>query len=452
MPIYTYTLSVSQYGILETALVSIQLLLVFYNAGISQALVRYWSDAPDDAGAARVAGTAIVTAVTIATAGALLTLAVGFPITHHLIGATFTAWAFVGLVAAGFTRSLHQQFSAVYRASRRSGAFIAMQIAAGVLWIASCYIFMRRLHLGVAGALWSQTVGFGLVAAAGLAAVWRRIPLSFDRTFVRRLVRFGAPLIASTSAWFILNASDRYFLGVFRTFREVGEYSLGYRVASLLALGIVTPIQLALAPIVFQAAGEPDLARKLGRVAEGMAWAIGLAGGGLALATPLVIRLIAPPEYTGAALFTFWIIPSGIGLGAYYWSAALLQLRHRTLHIATTVVAAAVMNLALNWALIPRIGAIGAAIATDVAILSAAAAVMVLGVRAQRIVTRRSSLLLAAVVFCAMFVVGILQREASVTPVPRITGDTVLVIAAIGLGVWSLRRPRPVALEDPATR
>jgi len=276
------------------------------------------------------------------------------------------------------------------------------------------------------------------VAGWGYIATMRTLRLSFHPATAWELLRFGAPLIASAAGWFVLNASDRYFLGVYRNFTEVGQYSLGYRVASLHVVGIITPLQLAFAPMVFEAAKQPGLDEKIAHIAEASAWIVGLSAGVLAMLAPIAVSLLSPAAYAHSEIYTYWILPSGVFLGVYYWAASLLHLQKRTLWIAGAVIAAAIANIALNFALIPSYGAIGAAIATDIAMLGAATLVTVLALRLQTVRLHRGKLMLATLVSGTLFALAVWLSYAPVSSSLRVMTDILaasLAVATAGLTI-----------------
>ena len=69
--------------------------------------------------------------------------------------------------------------------------------------------------------------------------------LVFQKTLVKPLLAFGLVVIPAALGGWVMEMSDRYFLGFFGNLSEVGIYSLGYKFGKLVQIAIVWPFQLA---------------------------------------------------------------------------------------------------------------------------------------------------------------------------------------------------------------
>ena len=178
-----------------------------------------------------------------------------------------------------------------------------------------------------------------------------------------------------------MSASDRYFLAHFTSLEVVGIYSLGYKVASILLLLVVMPFQMAYGPFTFEALGESDIKEKIGRLFFCLISGLLFVGLGIAMASPLLVRILAPPEYGQAYLVSLCLLPVAAIIGVYYWASALIHIVKKTYIIGITMALAACLNLLINYLLSPRLGWQGAAIGTNISFLFAATCVFVQGIR-----------------------------------------------------------------------
>ena len=256
------------------------------------------------------------------------------------------------------------------RRREQAGAFVAASLAETAVLIASVWWFLSRGD-GLEGVLKGYVVS-AAVAAVGLTPIvlgrarWRVNP-----RLIRRLVAFGAPLIVSGVAARFLNLGDRLILDVFVSREAMGVYEWASRLGGVVNMVAVQGFGLAFTVLGLKAAasGEaPDLQRSAFR--HFAAWA-GWVVLGLTLFAVDATRLFAEdPRYLQIEGLVL-LIGGGFGVyGLYFVAVNPLLAAGRTRAVATAVGGAAVLNVALNVALIPALGIAGAAWATLVAYLA----------------------------------------------------------------------------------
>jgi O-antigen/teichoic acid export membrane protein len=184
----------------------------------------------------------------------------------------------------------------------------------------------------------------------------------------RSLLADGWPLIFSSLLVTLYLRIDQVMIGQIAGDAELGIYSVAVRIAEVFPMLPAAIIASAFPAVV--AAREVDEAlfynrlRRLYALVAALGYAAALA---VTLAAPWLIRLLAGPGYAAAApmlAVLIWAsLFSGIGLArsAYLNTANLARLH------TITVLLGCLTNIGLNWLLIPRMGGLGAAIASLVA-------------------------------------------------------------------------------------
>ena len=102
-------------------------------------------------------------------------------------------------------------------------------------------------------------------------------------------------------------------------------------------------------------------------------------------------------------------------MGLFYWAAALIHIVKKTYIIGLIAALAAALNLLMNYLLIPRLGWVGAAIATNAAFLFATTGIFILGM--QRF----------PVPLCRQFVLTILSSVNAIRKVMGSLGRAVMI-------------------------
>lgn len=232
-------------------------------------------------------------------------------------------------------------------------------------------VLMLILEQGIYEFVIYQAIGDVLLACLLAWRIARHDGLARpDFTPLPRLLRFGLPLVPAAFATWGLNWMDRLFLVQYADLSAIGVYSLAYTLGYL-------GIQLVANPLFTMFPTEAAAQWNHGRRDEVQRLFERTAGGtlllclpmiaGTAVAGPAIVDLLAPESFTGAAP----VIPVVLAgylllmLAGYYETTFGFVFRQWL--YAASVGIAIVVNVALNFALIPRWSYVGAGIATTVA-------------------------------------------------------------------------------------
>jgi O-antigen/teichoic acid export membrane protein len=174
----------------------------------------------------------------------------------------------------------------------------------------------------------------------------------------REALAFGLPLFIHTGAAVLLQYSDRFMLERMSTLDELGLYSLAGQIGTAMLI-ISTSTNQAYLPFLYrQHEADPRLVGRAQRYIILFFAVVGIAG---VLITPPVIHTFIDPRYAEAALPAQILLVAGIFHGWYFLALGSLLVRKETKRIAWVTVAAAVLNISLNFYVIPRYHSLGAA-------------------------------------------------------------------------------------------
>ena len=226
---------------------------------------------------------------------------------------------------------------------------------------------------------WQKTIFaffLGLVIVEGvflvqyLPALARRDLLSlrmFDFSFLRTAVVFSLPLMAAEISWVVLDSGDRFFIQHYMGLQALGFYAAAYGIAIYLQDVMMAPLQLALFPIcmkVWNTEGKEATQKFLSRSLDQFVL-VAVAVVCVAIVTSRdVIVLLASRKFQEAhTLLPFLVIGLVLSAVTIFFRPGLLIYK-RASKIAAATFYACVLNIVLNIILLPRIGLLGAAIAT----------------------------------------------------------------------------------------
>lgn len=363
IPIYTRALSTAQYGLLELANTVVNLLLVVAALGLPSAINKcLHRDCPDEASRRRLLGT--TTLFTLMTTGAIGTIA--WLLQDRLApfvapgpeGVLVVRAMILWLVLAQLTVIPFEMLRAAGRAHLYVGLSLAQLVTqSGV----TLYLVVGR-GWSLTGVLAGNVAGFLTVTILGAVALAPRVSWSFDRRLFRAALHYGLAMIPVFISSFVVNLSDRFFLGTLAGLGVLGVYALGYKFGALLDLLIVMPFQRAWTPMFFGLSHREDAPRILAKVATAVAGLLMFATVGLTLAVPPFLRVAAGAEFQPAARFVPLVCFAYVLSGLANSLGNGLVVAEKVPLIAGCAAMAAGTSLLCNALLVPRLAGYGAAL------------------------------------------------------------------------------------------
>ena len=363
VPILTRALARDVYGVADLVLAYSQFVVLVLVFGMDGALVRFFYQEPDRESRRRMVSTSLWFRLVVSVAISALLALLARTLAPSLIGsAAYRKYLLIGALTLPFTL-LSLFANDVLRVTFQPWKFISLNVTQTLITgLASLYLVLSR-HLGVAGVLYGKLVGDAAAAMLGLVLARKSLTPTFDGPVLRRMLAFGLPVVPASFAYGIVGSADRYFLQRSRGLAEVGTYAVAVKFFAI-AMMAVSAFSLAFFPFAHARAHEPDAPRLFARVLSLYVVAASLAALFLGVFAPEAVALLAPPEYRAAARPALLLAFAAVAYGAYYVACLGIQLSLKTSLLGWTAGAAALASLAANAVLAPRMGGLGAALAT----------------------------------------------------------------------------------------
>ena len=363
LPLYTRYLTPGDYGLIETLVALSAVLTALVAQAMKSAFFRFYFDSAEDDRRRRVILTAFWYVMAAATGVLALGVAFAGPISSVLFGddshSGLVIAAFVGLWAA----MNYEQMTSMFRVEKRSGAYLVATLANLVVTVTATVLLLVVFDQGPLGVIVGNFTGTLIVYAALLVHRRRVLGFGFDRQLYRSMVRYGLPLVPSVLALWATNFSDRFFLVKLADVEEVGLYSIGARLASAIVIGL-TAFRMGWPAFAYSIEDDREAKRAYSFVMTYVIYVTCWAALALGALAPWLLQLITTEPFYAAENVVAPLAFATAAFGGYTVAVISVgRVRATRLNWAVTGAAAA-LNVALNFALIPSFGRMGAAFAT----------------------------------------------------------------------------------------
>jgi len=373
VPIYTHLFPPNQFGNYALAVAASDFLLLGIATGFGQAAVRFFSAYQIKSGLSSYftvifGSVALITLVASAVSVGIL-LIFGSLIPSDLYPLLWAALALFVVTA------IYSTLADILRGQEKSHWFTVFSISASFGGIIFGLILVLVFGMGIGGLIWGQTLGLLLLIIPLVWLTTRSVIIrtaDLNRSDLKQIWAFALPFCIGNIAFWSLNLSDRYFVELYRGSYEVGLYAVANKISGRTVQLLVHLFWLVPAPIIsrlWEERGRQETEEALTAFTRMFFLIIIPAVVGLAVVAAPLVQLLTDKAYF-LSYPAIWLVASGsmaLGLSDLGSSGSLVA--NRTRLIARNQILAAVINLILNFILIPVFGFMGAAWATFLSFL-----------------------------------------------------------------------------------
>lgn len=370
VPVYTHSLSTSDYGLLDTILRFVAMCMSVAFLGMRQAYQRLYFDVQTEANSRTLTSTVVLAnfAVAVMVLFPLLTLA---SLAGRDLGAgqlTLTRSAALALWIA---------FEATYmvglthlQVRMRSSRFVIAQSSRLLLLICLNVILLRVFHLGLNGALLGNVAASGLSGLFTAAVLLRSTGFHLSRKYFKGIVTFGVPYIPTVVFFYVIGNADRLALIHFGAMASLGLLALAAKIGELALMVFAGPVDNVWAPYAFSVYTEVQGRRKIGALYTKFVAMYVFMALGASLAAPIGVALLAKPDYAFAARLVPLVAIGWIFNVLTTLSDIGILISKKTWFKPLTTGVVSLVAVTLQSLLTPRFGVTGAAAATALTYLT----------------------------------------------------------------------------------
>lgn len=278
-------------------------------------------------------------------------------------------------LAIAFLHFFVELFYQLLRYEQRSMMLVLIQMMSALMTACFTLSCLYILHLGIAGILLAQLIalvigtGFGIAyyiyTTRSMRIVYPRMTLST----IKYYVWYGLPFIPNTLFAWVLASGDRWMLARYATLHDVGIYALADMACQLFQLLILNAWAGAYLPYMLTRYAHQKAQILIIERTNLIYMVVCMIGCGLCIlfgygvCTPIMLWLL-PVAYHGA-LPQIWILLLGqVFLLGSYFASTFIQFYKKRWFLSVGLCIPALINLILNYYLIPLFGLSGCTYAT----------------------------------------------------------------------------------------
>jgi O-antigen/teichoic acid export membrane protein len=194
----------------------------------------------------------------------------------------------------------------------------------------------------------------------------RLSPAYLSMSLVKRFLKYGFVGFLSAAGVYILVSSDRYIIALYEDISRVGIYNQVYQVGQVSIYFLVTVFFNAITPgfIKLLTGDDPDKGKQLEGYIKAFMLLVLPVTFYLSLFSKQVAEFLLGAAFRGGYTMIPWIMASSLLYGMALFNETKLKFENRYKPIVQGVFLACMLNVGLNFLVIPRLGYTWAAVTT----------------------------------------------------------------------------------------
>lgn len=356
LPLYTYYLSTEQYAVIDLVNTTSQLLIPFLTLCVIEAALRFGVSGEYDN------KSVFTNSICVIVLGCIL-LPFLTQFLKIFVDIESVQWYFVVIYCLQVFNSM---FSAYTKAINKVKEMAIISMVTSISIVLFNVLFVAALQWGMEGYFISMIIGnmIGIILYMVVCKMYRYFTISaLDKNVLKEMLLYAIPLIPNSVFWWVNTSLDRYALMAFSGLSVVGLYSVANRIPTIIST-VTSIFSQAWNLSAFQVYEDNDREMFYTKTYSIYRYLLVIFTSGVIFLTRVFAHILFSKDF-----FEAWVFIPLLTLGVYYNSlnsflGSIFTASKQTRHIFYTTAVGAVINVALNMALIPVLGGQGAAAAT----------------------------------------------------------------------------------------
>jgi O-antigen/teichoic acid export membrane protein len=362
LPIYTRIADLGELGALDLSLAFGNIVALTVALEIHQAVGRFIPELSDAKLKIAYSSTGLGFTFLMYSLFGVIAYNYYFELNHLITGNSIFAEPFKLLLIYIFLYGIFSYSQNQLRFEGKSARYATVSIVYAVLNLLAAYVLGIVYDLGLVAIVYSMILS--VLASLSLTLFFLRHSFSFVFRFdlLKALLKFSIPLIPSSVLVFVRHYLDRFLLREMIGIQSVGLYGVAIRLSMAASL-VMYGFQMAISPLIYKHYNDPETPDNLSVIFKYFVVFSMLFFVIYSLSTQELLILFATPEFLTVSKIIPVLFVSFLLSNMYIFMPGI-AIRKKTYLFFFVNLIAALINIVLNYLLIPYFGMFGAAIAT----------------------------------------------------------------------------------------
>lgn len=363
LPLYTAVLTPEAFGTFDYLVAIGNVVAIVVALEVAQGIHRYIPEVVGNLTERRLyASTALIFTCLCYLAFVLVVICFSSHISRILLGnaesGAIIAMASVMFAVNGVLALVQGQLRSELRVADNVKSSIVASLSSTLFSV----IALLWLKAGVIGLISAIALGNSVSIIYALNCCRDTYRPIFSVAHLRELLSFSMPLVLSSLGVVAASYIDRFMIKNMMSLGDLGVFGVATRIAmitSLLSIGV----RQSLTPLIYNKYKEESTPVEIARLFWMYCGFSVIAVVGISSVAPFLLKLLVPDSYAGAAVLVPFACASAL-FSTLYIFAPGLAIEKKTGLTSVISLCTAAMSLFFNFALIPILGLLGAAVGT----------------------------------------------------------------------------------------
>lgn len=359
VPLYTYTLTTNEFGTTDLVITTINFLIPFFSIQMSDGLLRFGLDRHENQ------DDVINCSFKILFFGSIISVLL---IPLYGLSEILKNWIFYFLLIMNL-RIYRDLLSIVLKIKDKNRLYAIDSIVYTFILCVSSVICLVYLKLGIKGYFISYVIAniFSIIFILIISKMDLKIFFKKnDKKLYKKLIFYSAPLIINSLSYWITTAFDRYMINWFLDENNVGLYAVAAKLPTILTTFTGIFSQAWLLSSINEYETEKDKRFYSETFINYCQFSL-IVCSILVLCINPFMKIYVSNDYYISWIYSPILILAAVFSGISSFLNGIYYAYKKNISTTVITLIGAIINILLNFLLIPKIGVMGAAIATAIA-------------------------------------------------------------------------------------
>lgn len=363
LPIFANTLGSTQYGVLSLLQTFSSVLAILMTFGIERSLYRLYYDYEDYKSKKEFLSTVFLS-INFTSLIIIVAAVVSARQLSGILGDIDAFRVIVPVIIYTFLSALINYSQIIMQVEQEGKSFLHISMLLLIVYNGVSLLFLFLYEKTYQSMVYGNLVANAIVLPFAFLKIRKRIKWFFDISIFKNTLKFSFPLLLMTLFAWALNMSDRLFLANFSDLENLGLYSMGSKMVSIMIMFDGAIFQ-AYGPYFFNIANTESVEfakPKLKKINDAITWIVGVLAIGIVLFANLLLYTLLNPEFRGSLIYVYILISGAVFSQQAGLLNPMIYQNKKTKEISVITIICAGISVGLNRCLIPQYGPIMAAI------------------------------------------------------------------------------------------